>query len=112
MTKDEITFLMNNGFTLADIMVMQKPADPKPEEPKPADPKPEEPKPADPKPEEKKPEEQKPNDTDSLKAEIAELKKMIQQQNVKRAQQPYAEPERTIDDIFNELINPKKKEKE
>ena len=107
MTKDEITFLMNNGFSLADIMTMQKPADPKPDEPKPADPKPEEPKPADPKPEEKKP-----NETDSLKAEIAELKKLIQQQNIRHAQQPHAEPERTIDDIFNELINPKQKEKE
>ena len=117
MTKDEITFLMNNGFTLSDIMTMQKPADPKPEEKKPeeqkpADPKPEEKKPEEKKPEEKKPEEQKPNETDSLKAEIAELKRLIQQQNIRHAQQPHAEPERTIDDIFNELINPKKDEKE
>ena len=58
MTKDEITFLMNNGFSLADIMTMQKPADPKPDEPK-------------------------PNEIESLKAKIAELKKWYMwQQNV------------------------------
>ena len=110
MNKEEIAFLMENGFSLAEIMTMQK----KPDEPKPADPKPDEPKPEgnkpeEQKPEEKKPEEQKPNDTDSLKNEIAELKKMIQNQNRKNAQQPYAEPERTIEDVFNELINPKRK---
>lgn len=121
MNKEEIAFLMENGFSLAEIMIIMKKAE---------NPKPDEPKPADQKPDEKKPDEQKPgkdpenvsgtrsdngkseekqNETDSLKNEIAELKKMIQNQNRKNAQQPYAEPERTIEDIFNDLINPKRK---
>lgn len=105
MNKEEIAFLMENGFSLGEIMTMQK----KPDEQKPDEQKPEGNKPEEQKPDEKKPDEQKPNETDSLKKEIAELKQLIQKQNIRNAQQPYAEPERTIDDIFNELINPKRK---
>ena len=104
---------MDSGFSLAEIMTMQKkPDEQKPEGNKPEEQKPEGNKPEEQKPEGNKPEEQKPkeqNETDSLKNEIAELKKMIQNQNRKNAQQPYAEPERTIEDIFNDLINPKRK---
>lgn len=110
MNKEEVQFLLDNGFTITEIMTMRKET-PKPEEVKPEQPKPEESKqePEQPKPEEPKPEADR---IASLEAKIDELKKAMQRQNVRTAQQPYAEPERTIEDVFNELINPKKKEKE
>lgn len=109
MNKEEIEFLMSNGFTLTEIMTMQKkPSDPKPEEPKPEEPEKESENVSGTRSDNEKPEE-KPNETAELKKEIAELKQLIQKQNIRNAQQPYAEPERTIEDIFNELINPKRK---
>lgn len=106
MNKEEVQFLLDNGFTITEIMTMRKET-PKPEEAKPEQTEPEESKqePEHPKLEEPKPEADR---IASLEAKIDELKKAMQRQNVRNAQQPYAEPERTIEDVFNELINPKK----
>ena len=96
MNKEQITFLMGAGYTLEEIMQMQtsQPApDPKPD-PQPApDPKP------DPQPDQSA-------QIQQLSAAVAQLTQLVQKQNVIGMQFGSPEPERSVDDILAEIINP------
>lgn len=101
MNKEQITFLMNAGYSLDEIMQMQQPApDPKPDpEPAPApDPTPD-PAPA-------------PVNTEQnaqiqqLSAAVAQLTQLVQRQNIGGMQFGSPQPDRTVDDILAEIINP------
>ena len=115
-SKEQITFLMNNGFSLDEIMQMQAPAQPEPE-PQPAQPDPE-PQPVE-KPVEtvEKPAPQPeprldPGQNSQLEQLISQnqqLIQMIQRNNINGIQFGNPQPERTVDDILAEIINPPSK---
>ena len=102
MNKEQITFLMNAGYSLDEIMQMQNPShDPQPAprpDPEPA-PAPEDPKPA-----------QQPNQTDQqirqLTQAVTDLTALVQKNNITGMQFGSPQPERSVDDILAEIINP------
>lgn len=105
MNKEQITFLMNAGFSMDEIMRMQNPShDPQPA-PQP-DPQP------DPQPE-PQPDPQpapQPNQTDQqirqLTQAVADLTALVQKNNITGMQFGAPQPERSVDDILAEIINP------
>ena len=111
MTKEQIGFLMQSGFSLDEIMKMQAPAQPDPE-PQP-DPQPVEnplenvEKPA-PQPEPRLDPGQN-SQLEQLITQNQQLIQMIQRQNINGIQFGNPQPERTVDDILAEIINPPSK---
>ena len=112
MNKEQITFLMNAGFSMDEIMQMQNPShDPQPD-PEPApqpDPEPApqpDPQPA-PQPEAPAPE---PSPQDQrirqLTQAVADLTALVQKNNITGMQFGAPQPERSVDDILAEIINP------
>lgn len=95
MNKEQITFLMNAGYSLDEIMQMQQPAP----DPAPApDPTPD-PTPA--------PENNEQNaQIQQLSAAVAQLTQLVQRQNISGMQFGSPQPDRTVDDILAEIINP------
>ena len=106
-SKEQITFLMENGFSLDEIMQMQAPAQPEPE-PQPVE-KPVETveKPA-PQPEPRLDPGQN-SQLEQLITQNQQLIQMIQRQNINGIQFGNPQPERTVDDILAEIINPPSK---
>lgn len=110
-SKEQITFLMSSGFSLDEIMQMQAPAQPEPE-PQPVE-NPVEtvdnpaPQPA-PQPEPRL----DPGQNSQLKQLIMQnqqLIQLIQKNNINGIQFGNPQPERTVDDILAEIINPPSK---
>lgn len=103
-SKEQITFLMSSGFSLDEIMQMQAPAQPDPE-PQPVE-KPVETveKPA-PQPEPRLDPGQN-SQLEQLITQNQQLIQMIQKQNINGIQFGNPQPERTVDDILAEIINP------
>lgn len=112
MNKEQITFLMNAGYSLDEIMQMQNPShDPQPApqpDPEPApqpDPQPD-PQPA-PQPNQPAPQ---PNQTEQqirqLTQAVADLTALVQKNNITGMQFGSPQPERSVDDILAEIINP------
>ena len=109
-SKEQITFLMSSGFSLDEIMQMQAPAqsDPQPE------PTPVEnpvgpvenpaPQPA-PQPEPRLDPGQN-SQLEQLIMQNQQLIQMIQKNNINGIQFGNPQPERTVDDILAEIINP------
>ena len=95
MNKEQITFLINAGYSLDEIMQMQQPAP----DPAPApDPTPD-PAPA--------PENTEQNaQIQQLSAAVAQLTQLVQRQNIGGMQFGSPQPDRTVDDILAEIINP------
>ena len=98
MNKEQITFLMNAGYSLDEIMQMQNPShDPQPD-PEQA-PQPEDPKPV-----------PQPSDQDrqiqQLTKAVADLTQLVQKNNITGMQFGPPQPDRTVDDILAEIINP------
>lgn len=106
-SKEQITFLMSSGFSLDEIMQMQAPAQPDPE-PQPVE-KPVEnvEKPA-PQPEPRLDPGQT-SQLEQLQTSISQLVNAIQKQNINGIQFGNPQPERTVDDILAEIINPPSK---
>lgn len=106
-SKEQITFLMSSGFSLDEIMQMQAPAQPDPE-PQPVE-KPVEnvEKPA-PQPEPRL-DPGKTSQLEQLQTSIAQLVNAIHKQNINGVQFGSPQPERTVDDILAEIINPPSK---
>lgn len=103
MNKEQITFLMTAGFSMDEIMQMQNPShDPQPA-PQP-DPEPT-PQP-DPQPEPA----QQPNQTEQqirqLTQAVADLTALVRKNNITGMQFGAPQPERSVDDILAEIINP------
>ena len=100
MNKEQITFLMNAGFSMDEIMQMQNPShDPQPApqpDPKPA-PQPEAPAP------EPSPQDQQ---IRQLTQAVADLTALVQKNNITGMQFGPPQPERSVDDILAEIINP------
>lgn len=100
MTKDEINFLMQNGFSISDIMQMQtneQPGDNKPEE------QPPEEKPA---PPQEQKTEQPVNNNDAILAAISELTKAIHSTNIRAGGFPAPEGANSADTVMANIINP------
>lgn len=106
-SKEQITFLMSSGFSLDEIMQMQAPSQPDPE-PQPVE-KPVETveKPA-PQPEPRLDPGQN-SQLEQLITQNQQLIQMIQRQNINGIQFGNPQPERTVDDILAEIINPPSK---
>lgn len=116
MTKEQIGFLMQSGFSLDEIMQMQTPAQPEPQPAPQTDPQPvEKPvenveKPA-PQPEPRL----DPGQNSQLEQlitqnqQLIQMIQMIQRQNINGIQFGNPQPERTVDDILAEIINPPSK---
>lgn len=111
MTKEQIGFLMQSGFSLDEIMQMQAPAQQEPE-PQPVE-NPVEtvdnpaPQPA-PQPEPCLDPGQN-SQLEQLITQNQQLIQMIQRQNINGIQFGNPQPERTVDDILAEIINPPSK---
>lgn len=112
-SKEQITFLMSSGFSLDEIMKMQAPAQPEPEpEPQPGE-NPVEtvdnpaPQPA-PQPEPRLDPGQN-SQLEQLISQNQQLIQMIQRNNINGIQFGNPQPERTVDDILAEIINPPSK---
>ena len=97
MNKEQITFLMNAGFSMDEIMQMQNPS----HDPQPA-PQPD-PQPA-PQPD------PQPDQTNQqilqLTQAVADLTALVQKNNITGMQFGSPQPERSVDDILAEIINP------
>lgn len=108
MTKEQIGFLMQSGFSLDEIMQMQAPAQPEPqpatvEKPVETVEKP------DPQPQPQPEPRLDPGQNSQLEQLIAQnqqLIQMIQRNNINGIQFGAPQPERTTDDILAEIINP------
>lgn len=98
MNKEQITFLMNAGYSLDEIMQMQPAPDPEPD-PKP-DPQP------DPKPDPKPAQNDQSEQIQQLTAAVANLTQLVQKNNITGMQFGSPQPDRTVDDILAEIINP------
>ena len=93
MNKEQITFLMNAGYSLDEIMQMQNPShDPQPD-PQPAQP---------PDPQLNQTEQQ----IRQLTQAVADLTALVQKNNITGMQFGAPQPERSVDDILAEIINP------
>lgn len=110
-SKEQITFLMSSGFSLDEIMQMQAPAQPDPG-PQPVE-NPVEtvdnpaPQPA-PQPEPHL-DPGRNSQLEQLITQNQQLIQMIQRQNINGIQFGNPQPERTVDDILAEIINPPSK---
>lgn len=110
-SKEQITFLMSSGFSLDEIMQMQAPAQPEPE-PQPVE-NPVEtvdnpaPQPA-PQPEPRLDPGQN-SQLEQLITQNQQLIQLIQKNNINGIQFGNPQPERTVDDILAEIINPPSK---
>lgn len=106
-SKEQITFLMSSGFSLDEIMQMQAPAQPDPE-PQPVE-KPVETveKPA-PQPEPRL-DPGLTSQLEQLHTSLYQLVNAIQKQNINGIQFGSPQPERSVDDILAEIINPPSK---
>ena len=111
-SKEQITFLMSSGFSLDEIMQMQAPAQPDPQ----PDPQPEpQPQPVEkpvgtvekpaPQPEPRLDPGQN-SQLEQLISQNQQLIQMIQRNNINGIQFGNPQPERTVDDILAEIINP------
>lgn len=111
MTIFERLELIRAGYKRAEIDAMikadeesakEKPKDPAPEQEKPKDPEPEKEPPKDPAPEQG-------NEVDTLKAQIEELKKQIQLNNIKSIGLD-TKPEKPVEEVLAEAVfgNPTK----
>lgn len=102
-SKEQIGFLMKNGFSVEEIMAIAPTQDPAPAPAPDPDPTPA-PAPA-PAP--------VPADlearVDNLVASVGNLVQMLQRQNINGIQFGSPVPERSADDILAEIINPKQK---
>ena len=102
-SKEQIGFLMKNGFSVEEIMAMDPAHDPAHDPAPTQDPSPA-PAPA-PAP--------VPADlearVDNLVASVGNLVQMLQRQNINGIQFGSPVPERSADDILAEIINPKQK---
>lgn len=111
MTKEQIGFLMQSGFSLDEIMQMQAPAQPEPQ-PEPQPQPVENPvgpveNPA-PQPEPRLDPGQN-SQLEQLITQNQQLIQMIQRNNINGIQFGNPQPERTVDDILAEIINPPSK---
>ena len=99
MTKQEIAYMMQNGFTMAEIMALDKPTDP-PQDPPPADP-PRDPAPADP------PQDPAPADNSGAVLQAIEnLTKAIQAGNIRAGGFPGPNNGTSAEDVLANIINP------
>ena len=103
MNKEQITFLMTAGFSMDEIMQMQNPS----HDPQPA-PQPD-PEPA-PQPDPQPEPTQQPNQTEQqirqLTQAVADLTALVRKNNITGMQFGAPQPERSVDDILAEIINP------
>jgi outer membrane biosynthesis protein TonB len=103
VNKEQITFLMTVGFSMDEIMQMQNPShDPQPApqpDPEPAPQPDPQPEPA-----------QQPNQTEQqirqLTQAVADLTALVRKNNITGMQFGAPQPERSVDDILAEIINP------
>lgn len=106
-SKEQITFLMNNGFSVDEIMQMQPQQEPQPQpEPEP------QPQPQ-PQPEPQPQPQPEPRLDPGHNAQLEQLIQqnnqliqLIQRGNINGIQFGSPQPERTVDDILAEIINP------
>ena len=106
-SKEQITFLMSSGFSLDEIMQMQAPAQPDPE-PQPVENPVETVENPAPQPEPRLDPGQN-SQLEQLITQNQQLIQMIQRQNINGIQFGNPQPERTVDDILAEIINPPSK---
>ena len=106
-SKEQITFLMSSGFSLDEIMQMQAPAQPEPESQPVEKPVETVEKPA-PQPEPRLDPGQN-SQLEQLQTSLSQLINAIQKQNINGIQFGSPQPERTVDDILAEIINPPSK---
>lgn len=106
-SKEQITFLMSSGFSLDEIMKMQAPDQPDPEPQQVEKPVENVEKPA-PQPEPRLDPGQT-SQLEQLQSSISQLVNAIQKQNINGIQFGSPQPERTVDDILAEIINPPSK---
>ena len=104
-SKEQITFLMSSGFSLDEIMQMQAPAQP---EPQPVEKPVENVETPAPQPEPRLDPGQN-SQLEQLITQNQQLIHMIQKQNINGIQFGNPQPERTVDDILAEIINPPSK---
>lgn len=99
MNKEQITFLMNAGFSMDEIMQMENPS----HDPQPA-PQPE----SEPAPQPEPAPEPSPQDQQirQLTQAVADLTALVQKNNITGMQFGAPQPERSVDDILAEIINP------
>ena len=111
MNKEQITFLMNAGYSLDEIMQMQKPEQPapqpeQPEQPEQPSPQPEQPEQPSPQPDPKPAQNDQSEQIQQLTAAVANLTQLVQKNNITGMQFGPPQPDRTVDDILAEIINP------
>lgn len=99
MTKEQVAFLMKQGFSVDEIMVLSQPR----EEPKPASQK------DPPTPEEPKPAQDMSAKIAALTGAVDNLTKLVQRGNIGGISFGTPPQDRTADDILAEIINPPKK---
>lgn len=109
MTKEQIGFLMQSGFSLDEIMQMQAPAQPEPQpDPQPVENPVENVETPAPQPEPRLDPGQN-SQLEQLITQNQQLIQMIQRQNINGIQFGNPQPDRTVDDILAEIINPPSK---
>lgn len=106
-SKEQITFLMSSGFSLDEIMQMQAPAQPEPD-PQPVENPVENVETPAPQPEPRLDPGQT-SQLEQLQTSISQLVTAIQKQNINGIQFGNPQPDRTVDDILAEIINPPSK---
>lgn len=102
MTYDQITSLLDRGFTPDQITALAR-ADPSQEEP---NPEPEEPRPEEPEQEEPEPEEPEQNQFEQIRMELDSLKQSIQKNNVLTKSFEKVDESNTVEDILAGFIRP------
>ncbi len=108
-SKEQITFLMSSGFSLDEIMQMQAPAQPEPQpDPQPVENPVENVETPAPQPEPRLDPGQN-SQLEQLQTSISQLVNAIQKQNINGIQFGSPQPDRTVDDILAEIINPPSK---
>ena len=104
-SKDQISFLMSSGFSLDEIMSMQQ--DPAPETPAAPDPVPEAPAAAPEAPAPAAPDPQ----IQQLLGSVNDLISTIQKNNINNIQFGSPIPDRSVEDVLGEIINPPSRKK-
>ena len=102
MTYDQITSLLDRGFTPDQITTLAR-ADPLPKETEPQAPEPQAPDPQEPAPQEPEPEN---NQFAQIKAELDSLKQSIQKNNVLTKSFEKVDESNTVEDILAGFIRP------
>lgn len=105
MNKEQINFLLQAGYSIAEIMQMQPApaADPEPAPAPAVDPEPAPAPAADPEP---APAPAADPTTAALLAAVQQLTQAVQLGNIRGAGFPPPQPDRTVEDILGEIINP------